>query len=63
MQDVGASILFTTLTDCVAFFSGVAMDLPAIQYFSITAAIAVMAVFLFQVWRHLAWRSWSRAPA
>lgn len=42
------AITLTTLTDCVAFFTGASLDVLAMRGFCITAGIAVLSVFVLQ---------------
>lgn len=49
LEEVGASILFTSITDFMAFAIGSTLDLPAIHSFCITAAVAVLSVFVLSV--------------
>uniref|UniRef100_A0A914V990 SSD domain-containing protein n=1 Tax=Plectus sambesii TaxID=2011161 RepID=A0A914V990_9BILA len=48
MREAGASIVFTSMTDCIAFAIGVTMDVPAIRSFCLFAAMAIGCDFLFQ---------------
>jgi hypothetical protein len=50
LEEVGCSITMTSLTDGLAFMIGGFVDLPAVSYFCVTAAVAVVSVFAFQVW-------------
>jgi len=47
-DEVGPAVLLTSLTDFVAFL-GISYKIAAILWFCTTAAIAVFAVFLFQI--------------
>ena len=46
LEEVGSSILLTSLTDLLAFSVGSLIDLPAVSSFCLTAAVAVAAVFV-----------------
>ncbi|GMH91249.1 hypothetical protein TrVE_jg6783 [Triparma verrucosa] len=49
LAEVGGSITLTSVTDFLAFSIGSTIDLPAVSYFCVTAALAVMSVFLIQI--------------
>mmetsp|Transcript_20227 Transcript_20227/g.42150 ORF Transcript_20227/g.42150 Transcript_20227/m.42150 type:complete len:586 (+) Transcript_20227:673-2430(+) len=49
LGEVGGSITLTSVTDFLAFSIGSMIDLPAVSYFCVTAAIAVLAVFIVQI--------------
>jgi hypothetical protein len=49
LEEVGISILFTSVTDFCAFLTGVFIDIPAISYFCAVAALSVLAVFAVTV--------------
>mmetsp|Transcript_28628 Transcript_28628/g.36978 ORF Transcript_28628/g.36978 Transcript_28628/m.36978 type:complete len:1104 (-) Transcript_28628:347-3658(-) len=49
LKEVGASILFTTLSDMAAFGLGALSDLVAVQNFGIYAAVCVLLDFLYQI--------------
>lgn len=49
LSDVGASILLSSLTDFAALLVGSFVDIPAISWFCLTAALAIVAVFLIQI--------------
>ena len=49
LKGVGNSIFYTSVTDFLAFGIGSFIDLPAVSFFCVTAAIAVLSVFLVQV--------------
>jgi Niemann-Pick C1 protein len=44
-REVGSSILYTSLTTFIALLVGSTIDLPAVQSFCITTAVAVLFVF------------------
>lgn len=54
MRTAGASILVTSLSDAVAFLSGLGNSLPVIQYLCIFGALGVLFVFMLQVTAFLA---------
>ena len=49
LADVGASISLTSLTDALAFVVGSTIDLPAISYFCMVAAMGVLFIFALQI--------------
>ncbi|XP_069693275.1 patched domain-containing protein 3-like isoform X2 [Periplaneta americana] len=49
MQQAGASITVTTLTDVAAFLVGSLTILPSLQSFCIYAAVGVLVTYIFQV--------------
>ena len=50
LAEAGSSITLTSVTDFSAFLVGGAfIDIPAIRYFSIVAALSVLAVFATQL--------------
>ncbi|CAJ0958033.1 unnamed protein product, partial [Mesorhabditis belari] len=49
LVEVGPSMLLTSLTNCMAFAVGAFFAPPAIQVFSIVAAIAMLADFVFEI--------------
>jgi len=49
LKGVGNSIFYTSVTDFLAFGIGSFIDLPAVSFFCVTAAIAVLAVFGTQI--------------
>jgi len=49
LQGVGNSIFYTSVTDFLAFGIGSLIDLPAVSGFCVTAATAVLSVFVVQV--------------
>lgn len=49
LKGVGNSIFYTSVTDFLAFGIGSFIDLPAVSFFCVTAALAVLSVFLVQV--------------
>lgn len=49
MQQAGSSILFTSVTDFVAFSVGTFAQIPAVQSFCLYASVGIMFDFLFQV--------------
>jgi len=49
LADVGASISLTSLTDAIAFLVGSTIDLPAISYFCMVAAMGIVFIFALQI--------------
>lgn len=49
LASCGPSITFTSATDFVAFIIGLTMELRAVQYFAVTSAIAILAIFFYQL--------------
>lgn len=49
MAVAGVSVLLTSVTDCVAFVASSFSSLPALQSFSLFAAMGVLFDFFFQV--------------
>ncbi|KAI8514833.1 Patched domain-containing protein 3, partial [Branchiostoma belcheri] len=49
MSDAGVSITITSLTDCLAFTSGITSVFPAVRIFCTYAAVGVAFDFLYQI--------------
>jgi hypothetical protein len=49
MNQVGPSVLLTTLTNAIAFLLGATSSMPAVSSFSIQAGLCIVCVFLLEM--------------